>query len=77
MAYFSNGTEGMALDEQCCKCIHGVTEDGELLPCSVLFLQLNWNYEQENEVKREALDTLIPRDTAECTMFYALKAERK
>lgn len=48
MAYFSNGTEGMALDELCAKCIHGW--DGEKNrqedTCAVWLLQSMWNYDQ-------------------------------
>jgi hypothetical protein len=58
MAYFSNGTEGMILDEQCLSCI---CED-DLAFCPVHCLQCTWNYSQldkGNEKIVEILNELI------------------
>jgi hypothetical protein len=54
MAYFSNGTEGMVLDNQCSECIYGEE------PCPIALMQLEFNYEQiGNTLARRIMDTLI------------------
>lgn len=57
MAYFSNGTEGMILDELCNRCIHGWDgeENRQGEPCAVMCLQMMWNYSQ---CDREARGTI-------------------
>lgn len=57
MAYFSNGSEGSYLDEQCDEC--AVANDA---PCPVLFVQTHYNYDQlkdGNELLREAINMLV------------------
>lgn len=54
MVYFSNGSEGMILDEQCAECPYG--ED----PCPVYAVQCNSNYDQcDNKKLEEAMNILI------------------
>ncbi len=63
MAYFSNGTEGMAMEKQCAACKYG--DD----PCPIAFVQYNYNYEAcNNKTARAILDSLIA-DNGTCTMF--------
>jgi len=60
MAYFSNGTEGMVLDEQCSECNLQNTA-----PCPVLFVQMTYNYKQlkkGNELLQEAMNCLVDED---------------
>jgi hypothetical protein len=61
MAYFSNGSEGMVLDAQCAKC--KIPNDA---PCPILFVQMNYNYEQFTDGKRnkisEVLDSLVDKE---------------
>lgn len=48
-AYFSNGTEGMVLDELCARCHFGFDKDlnnRQDYPCPAWLLQITWNYEQ-------------------------------
>jgi hypothetical protein len=59
MAYFSNGSEGEVLDEQCADCPIGRHPDA---PCPVLLVQSLYNYDQceEGQEKlREVLNLLI------------------
>lgn len=59
MAYFSNGSEGEILDQQCCDCI--VNDDA---PCPVLFVQMEFNYDQlkkGNESLQKAMNILIDK----------------
>ncbi len=57
MAYFSNGSEGMCLDEECSECVFGQEH------CPIAWVQLNWNYEAvNNKVAGEILDYLIKED---------------
>ena len=61
MAYFSNGTEGMILDDQCSECLHADPDVG----CPISLLQMNFNYEQNktgNEKLEEAMNYLINKD---------------
>jgi len=67
MAYFSNGTEGMALDNQCAKCKYG--EDA----CPVYFVQYTFNYEAcNNKTARAILDCLI-HDDGKCEMYELIQ----
>ena len=66
MAYFSNGTEGMILDDQCSECLHADPDAG----CPISLLQMNFNYEQNkagNKKLREAMNYLI-NDDGVCQM---------
>lgn len=64
MAYFSNSTEGMVLDEQCEQCIHEDPGAG----CPVAFVHLNFNYTQVgNEDLRKAM-TMLVNDRGICQM---------
>lgn len=57
MAYFSNSTEGLVLEVLCDKCIHGWDgeQDRQGKPCAVMMLQMQWNYDQCNRVKRGSI----------------------
>jgi hypothetical protein len=60
MAYFSNGSEVLFLDEQCSECL--INDDD---PCPILLVQLEFNYVQVNkgnEKLREAMNILIGKD---------------
>lgn len=62
MAYFSNGTEGSILDEQCAVCPIGSDPDA---PCPVLLVQLHYNYKQlkeGNKQLRKAMNLLINKE---------------
>ncbi len=61
MAYFSNGSEGAYLDEQCGECFHA--NDDEAC-CPVWAVQQNFNYDQckkGNEDLKKAMEILINR----------------
>lgn len=75
MAYFSNGSEGSILDEQCCDCPLGYgwhdPQQGELfdstsedgLPCPTALVQLTFNYDQcKNEKLKKAMTMLVGDD---------------
>lgn len=67
MVYFSNGTEGEYLDNQCAECL--LPGDA---PCPILLMQLNHNYEQfDDEGKKnkvsEVMNTLI-NEKGDCQM---------
>jgi len=67
MAYFSNSTEGFALDEQCAKCKYGK------YPCPIFAVQVNYNYDAvNNEVATKILDSLIKYDGT-CSMWKEFK----
>ena len=71
MAYFSNGNEGMCLDEQCNICRYG--EDS----CPIFYVQINWNYEAcNNKTAREILDHLIC-NCGICRMFELFEKDLK
>jgi hypothetical protein len=72
MAYFSNGTEGIVLDNQCAVCPVGRNPD---LQCPVLLLQLAYNYEQLGKGQdklREAITCLVD-EQGTCLMKKALE----
>jgi len=57
MAYFSNGTEGMAFEEQCSICKYGEK------PCPIALVQSLYNYEAvKNETASNILTTLVSND---------------
>ena len=67
MAYFSNGTEGMYLDDQCADC--PLPNDA---PCPILLMQMIYNYKQlDSEGKKtlasEVMNTLIDKN-GDCQM---------
>jgi len=65
MAYFSNSSEGMILDEQCMECY--LPDDA---PCPILLVQGLYNYDQMkagNKKLREAMNILI-NDKGGCQM---------
>lgn len=69
MVYFSNGTEGMILDDQCSNCPVG--EDC----CPVYSIQMMYNYAQlnkGNEDLKVAMDLLI-NEKGKCQIREALK----
>ena len=59
MAYFSNGSEGMALDDLCDKCIHGFDTEKNCNRqkdnCAVWLLQFMWNYDQHEREKHGSI----------------------
>ena len=56
MAYFSNGSEGMVLDEQCCDCI----DNAKGRWCPIRSLQVYYNYKQnDNKDLTDAMNMLI------------------
>lgn len=55
MGYFSNGTEGMAYQDQICRLCK---RDGN---CPVWDLHMLYNYDRKNEKVAEILDAMIPR----------------
>lgn len=63
MAYFSNSSEGAALDAQCARCRYGNK------PCPIAAVQLTYNYDAcNNPTARAILDSLIAQDGS-CAMF--------
>ena len=74
MAYFANGTEGMAYESQYCeKCIHGDPAN-----CAVWDAHMLSNYEECNN-KESILHILIPRRGIEnlaCRMFVKRQAPK-
>lgn len=70
MAYFSNGTEGMAYEHNVCKrCVHYPKGEDDRY-CTVWELHVMW---QSDRNSHDLLDQLIPRtdgDNQLCTMFY-------
>ena len=67
MAYFSNGSEGMAFDEECSTCPIGQE------PCPIFLVQIEYNYEAcNNEVARSILEKLVA-DNGTCSMKQLLK----
>lgn len=63
MAYFSNGSEGMAFDEQCERCRFGDE------PCPIACIQLVYNYDAcNNKIATKIMDDLVEQDGT-CTMF--------
>ncbi len=77
MAYFANGTEGMAYEEKyCSKCVHLKTdnETGSTF-CPIMDAHMLVNYDQQKDENLKAvLDILIPATDGfadECSMFKA------
>ena len=72
MAYFSNGTEGMVLDEQCAEC--PIPDDA---PCPILWVQITYNYEQikngKETIVSDVLNCLVDKD-GDCKMKPILDA---
>lgn len=63
MAYFSNSTEGVYLDEQCDKCIHGLSSDAG---CPVALAQIEFNYDQVHNKKLQGCLTILVDVTGQC-----------
>jgi len=60
MAYFSNGTEGEALDNECSDCILGDLRVGV---CPVFYAQIEYNYEAcNNPLARKILNRLVKQN---------------
>ena len=71
MAYFSNGTEGMAFDDQCAKCKFGRG------PCPIAFVQMDANYDQHKDTTgtaKKILDHLV-HNNGECQVFKMARQE--
>lgn len=69
MAYFANGTEADILDQQCEKCLYGMSDD---ILCPISAVQLTYNYDQrDNEKLAEAMNLLINNDGL-CLMRKAM-----
>jgi hypothetical protein len=64
MAYYSNGSEGMVLDDQCGKCKYGQA------PCPIAWVQTNYNYDQCNDKSGTATKILndLVKPNGTCTM---------
>jgi hypothetical protein len=90
MAYFSNGSEGEVLEDQCADCPlgYGWNDPAQKhlfdpekipLPCPTAFVQFNFNYDQcrpGNDKLRDAMRVLID-DNGECqTRKLLLKIRR-
>ena len=74
MAYFANGSEGMAFEEQCERCKLGDE------PCPITWVQTEYNYDAvNNKTARAILDDLV-KDDGTCIMLsrfpYLLKKEQ-
>jgi hypothetical protein len=70
MAYFANGAEGGILDNQCEKCLYGMSDD---ILCPVSAVQTIYNYDQcDNEKLKEAMDILVD-SKGTCKMRDAMK----
>ncbi len=68
MAYFSNGSEGEVLDEQCVKCL-------PYDPCPIALVQLEYNYTQcsaGQEKMRELMNCLVD-EKGNCRMKRYVK----
>ena len=66
MAYFSNGSEGMILEEQCARCPLGEK------PCPITLVQLLYNYKQVGiPTLRDAMNHLI-NEQGQCQMLPLL-----
>lgn len=69
MAYFSSGTEGAVLDEQCSMCKYGDR------PCPIFWVQIEYNYDAcNNETARKILNDLV-KDDGTCEMFKQFKED--
>jgi hypothetical protein len=69
MAYFSNGTEGEVLDEQCSRCKFGERA------CPIFWVQSCYNYDACNvSIARKILDDLV-NDDGSCEMFKTFEEE--
>ena len=70
MGYFSNGTEGFYLEEQCHNCLHGLNDE---MLCPVALVQLTYNYSQiGNDDLQAALNMLIDEHGI-CLMKHAIE----
>ena len=72
MAYFANGTEGDTLNEQCHKCLHGMSDS---VLCPVAAVQMEYNYKQlddGNEDLHAAMNLLV-NEAGECQMKAAME----
>jgi hypothetical protein len=88
MAYFSNGSEGEVLDDQCADCPLGYgwndpaqkhLFDPETipLPCPTAFVQMIHNYDQVGNVKLTSAMNILINERGECqTRKLLLKIRR-
>ena len=68
MPYFSNGTEGMAFDDQCAKCKFGD------LACPIALVQVRYNYDAVgNAVATQILNHLVKNN---CTCIMLARFEK-
>lgn len=73
MAYFSNSTEGMVLDEQCCSCVLFNAEYPSDLWCPIAYVQMDYNYKQiGNDLAREIINQLV-NEEGECQLKPTLE----
>ncbi len=71
MAYYSNGSEGMAFDDQCARCKYGKS------PCPIALVQIAYNYDQLKDTTgtaRQILDTLV-RNDGTCAVYEMAKSD--
>ena len=64
MAYFSNGSEGMALDDQCCDCIENL--EGQY--CPIHSVQILFNYKQNDNPNLEKAMNMLIDESGICQM---------
>lgn len=69
MAQYSNGCEGIILDEQCSECIFGN------ISCPIALVQTIYNYDQVgNQTATEILEIIVSSENG-CSMFELIKAK--
>lgn len=73
MAYFSNGTEGMILDEQCAVCIHEDQDAG----CPIALVQMLYNYDQIGNDDLQAAMNILINEKGRCQMKPLIDKLRK
>lgn len=63
MAYFSNGSEGSAFENECAGCKFGDK------PCPIAWVQVDFNYEAANNAVASAILDHLVKDDGTCTML--------
>ena len=63
MAYFSNGSDGMAFNGECQQCKFGQE------PCPIAAVQLLFNYDSVNNNLATNILKMLVHDDGECTML--------
>ena len=84
MAYFSNGSEGGLLDEQCGDCLinaQSIKHEGMMVYCPVHYIQMTYNYKQiglrkRHKLLREVMNILV-NEYGNCQMKVCIDANIK